>query len=228
MRIIFVRHGHPDYRKDCLTDMGLLHANAAAERLKNEQLSEIYSSTCGRAYETAERIAALHGMDVIGCDFMREIGWGSVDEEPITKNGHPWFTAEELVSLGLSVSSPTWDSEEPFSRNTTVRYVHNVEQNFDAWLESFGYKRSGLYYRVTKANDKNVMMVSHAGSSSAALSHLLNIPFPQYCANIQPDFTAITVITLTGSDGELISPKVEILNDARHISEIETEKVYEK
>lgn len=31
MRIIFVRHGEPDYQKDCLTDEGRVQAAAAAE-----------------------------------------------------------------------------------------------------------------------------------------------------------------------------------------------------
>ena len=53
MRIVFVRHGHPNYEKDCLTDLGRLHAAAAAERLAAEGITEIYSSTCGRAYETS-------------------------------------------------------------------------------------------------------------------------------------------------------------------------------
>ena len=33
MRIIFVRHGEPDYARDCLTDAGRRQAAAAAERL---------------------------------------------------------------------------------------------------------------------------------------------------------------------------------------------------
>ena len=53
MKIIFVRHGHPDYEKDCLTELGHKQAEAAAERLKDEPIWRIYSSTCGRAYETA-------------------------------------------------------------------------------------------------------------------------------------------------------------------------------
>ena len=32
MRIIFVRHGHPNYRKDCLTELGHAHAEAAPSR----------------------------------------------------------------------------------------------------------------------------------------------------------------------------------------------------
>ena len=33
MRIIFVRHGHPDYIKNCLTEIGHKQAEAAAQRL---------------------------------------------------------------------------------------------------------------------------------------------------------------------------------------------------
>ena len=39
MRIIFVRHGHPNYVNDCLTELGHKHAAAAAERLKDEGIS---------------------------------------------------------------------------------------------------------------------------------------------------------------------------------------------
>jgi len=35
MRIIFVRHGHPNYEKDCLTELGHRQAEAAAQRLKD-------------------------------------------------------------------------------------------------------------------------------------------------------------------------------------------------
>ena len=49
MRIVFVRHGHPNYELDCLTELGHLHAEAAAKRVADEGISEIYASTCGRA-----------------------------------------------------------------------------------------------------------------------------------------------------------------------------------
>ena len=49
MRIIFVRHGKPDYVHDCLTDAGKRQAAAAAERLAGEGITGIYASPCGRA-----------------------------------------------------------------------------------------------------------------------------------------------------------------------------------
>ena len=54
MRIVFVRHGEPDYVHDCLTEKGRMQALAAAERLREEGIGEIWSSPLGRAAETAE------------------------------------------------------------------------------------------------------------------------------------------------------------------------------
>ena len=57
MRIVFVRHGEPDYTHDCLTEQGKLQALAAAERLREEGIEEIFSSPLGRAAETAAATA---------------------------------------------------------------------------------------------------------------------------------------------------------------------------
>ena len=79
MRIIFVRHGEPDYARDCLTPTGKRQAAAAARRLEREGIQEIYASPMGRARETAQFTADLLG------DFMgrwrhaRE--WTSMDAE---------------------------------------------------------------------------------------------------------------------------------------------------
>ena len=53
MRIVFVRHGEPDYARDCLTENGREQAMAAAKRLRGEGIEAIYSSPLGRAAETA-------------------------------------------------------------------------------------------------------------------------------------------------------------------------------
>lgn len=37
MKIYFIRHGHPNYKKDCLTELGHLQAAAAAIELSNEK-----------------------------------------------------------------------------------------------------------------------------------------------------------------------------------------------
>ena len=76
MRIIFVRHGEPDYARDRLTEVGRAQAAAAAERLAGEGISEIYASPCGRASETASYAAKRLGLPVTILDYMHEISWG--------------------------------------------------------------------------------------------------------------------------------------------------------
>ena len=221
MRIIFVRHGYPDYKQDCLTDIGHLHAEAAAVRLADEPFKRIFSSTCGRAVETAEHIAAKHDLPVESFDFMREITWGPIEGDSLPhKNGYPWIVVEAMVEEGETLMNLNWMEEGSFANNSVKFLVRNIGEEFDKLLAELGYVREGEYYRVVKPNDDTVAMVSHGGSSSAALSHLFNLPFPFVCESVRALFTAITVVKLKGKEGELISPRFEILNDARHIAPI--------
>ena len=224
MRIIFVRHGHPDYQKDCLTPLGHLHAEAAAERLRGETIHRAFSSSKGRARETAEHILKGRELSLTLCDFIREIGWGPYGEEELPHRGHPWYTAGDMVSRGESITRSDWAEKEPFCNNRVRDCVALVAKGTDEWLASLGYEREGEFYRVKKMSEENILMTSHAGSSSAALAHMFNMPFPFACVALEPCFTAITIVsfggTFGGKEGDLISPRFELLNDARHIEGI--------
>ena len=226
MKIYFVRHGHPDYKNDCLTELGHLQAQAAAERMKDCGFSEIYSSTKGRAMQTAEYTAKLHGLDIVPCDFIREIGWKSIDENPIPEDGHPWRLSRYMAANGIGMFHQDWQTREPYCRSVMVDYVEKVSVGIDAWLAELGYQREGDYYRVTGENtDRRVAMFSHAGSSSAALSHIVNIPFPHFCAAFQCGFTSITVLKLSNEVGSLCYPQFSLLNDIRHTEGLRAEEI---
>lgn len=226
MRIIFVRHGHPDYDNDCLTESGHIQAEKVAKRLEDEEICHVYSSSCGRAYETAEHIAKVHNLDVEACDFIRETAWGTTEGEPLAHNGHPWYTAKDMVTEGLDILSPDWENEEPFCRNKILETAKVAWQGFDELLEKLGFKREGKYYRVCEENDKNYVVVSHGGASTAVISHLLNLPLPFFYKSVQLDFTSVTIIALKGDKGQLTSPKIELLNDSRHAEIIDIEWKY--
>lgn len=227
MRIVFVRHGHPDYKLDCLTQLGHQHAEAAAQRLEDEPFTKIYSSTCGRAVETAEHIAARHDLPVESFDFMREIKWGSVNGEELPyKGGYPWAVASAMVANGETLMDPNWAEEGAFANNSVKYLVQNIAVEFDKLLETLGYVREGEFYRITRDNPDTVAMVSHGGSSAAVLAHLFNLPFPFCCNTLRCDFTGITVITFTGEAGTLTAPRFEIVTDNRHIAKIDGEMFF--
>jgi probable phosphoglycerate mutase len=226
MKIIFVRHGHPDYRKDCLTEIGHLHGKAVAERLKNEKIDRICSSSCGRARETAEHIAVYHDLPVETFDFIREIGWGSIDGTELYKNGHPWFTVDDMIENGESLHDAEFEKNPRFSNNKVIHDVKRIGEGFDEWLLDLGYKREGDYYRVLRKNDGNVIMVSHGGASSAALAHLFSLPFLLTLSIVRADYTAITIVSLDAEEGHLALPKFDMMNDSKHIQGIEAEKYF--
>ena len=228
MRIIFVRHGHPDYAHDCLTELGRQHAAAAALRLQDEGIEAIYSSTHGRAMETASHLAdALH-LPVTGCDFMREINWGSVDGEPLFADGHPWDTVDRMVAQGESLVDPDWQNSETFRRNRVVQCVEKVAAGTDAWLATLGYTREGLYYRAGKDTKRTIAAFGHGGASTAILAHLFNLPFPFVTSTMGPDYTGITIVELPDVEGALVKPRLEMLNDARHIRGLTVENYFGK
>ena len=224
MRIIFVRHGHPNYDLDCLTPLGHKHGEAVAERLKNEPVEKIYSSTCGRAVETAEHIDVNFGLGVEGLEFMREIKWGSADGSPIYEDGHPWLNSDYLVEQGKDLLDKDWRESEQYRNNRVTAAGDKLGEGLDEWLEELGYKREGDYYRVGNVRYGTIVLVSHGGASSAALAHLFNLPLPFVCSAICPDYTAVTVVGLSEKKGTLVAPKFEIMNDARHIANIAEKK----
>lgn len=227
MKIYFVRHGHPDYNTDSLTELGKKQAQAAAERLKNCDIERIFASSKGRAIQTAEYTADKLGLEVIQCDFIREIGWGSIDGEPMYGNGQPWAISERYVSEGKGIANKDWQTADLFNNNVVVSSYQTVADGIDSWLSELGYKREGDYYRVAENIPyETVTMFSHAGSSTAALSHMFNIPFPQLCGIIDIACTSITVVELSNERGALVSPRFRLLNDAKHTEGLSVKNFY--
>ena len=224
MRIIFVRHGHPNYEKDCLTELGHLQAEAAAERLKGEPIEKIYSSTNGRAYETAGHINKYFGLEIEQLQFMRELSFvkkapGMEDSYPEIPDslGFPWEGSDTVVAEGKSLFDKELTSLPVFAKFNYPRQAEQVCREFDGLLASLGVVREGLYYRIPNGTKyKTLLMVSHGGSSTAVLAHLFNLPF-HFLANItRPHHTSVTVVDFPEGDGP-ISPRLTLFNDAKHI-----------
>lgn len=217
MRLIFVRHGSPDYKNDCLTEEGHIQARQAAKRLEGEGITRVYSSSCGRAYETAQYTAAALGLEVIKLDFMREIQWGSIDGTPIFANGQPWKVTDKAIREGVDFFNKAEEDRIWTGSKISINKVM-IGEALDEWLETLGYKREGQFYGVVGDNtDTSVALFSHGGSSTAALAHLLNLPFAYLCTRLCPDLTAVTILSFGNEKGELVWPYIELANDARHI-----------
>ncbi len=234
MKLILVRHGHPDYVHDCLTPLGHSQAEAAANVLKDTHLNSIWSSSCGRAYETALHTAKMHGMEVTKLDFMREISYAPKLEEDKKsfeqmsdeerhvyweQEYNAWLQAQKTVAEGIELN----EFAPRFARNTVGEHNQRVINGLDEWLYDFGYERQGSYYRVLRNNSDTIALFGHGGSFTSLICHLLNMPFEVGLAAFGINFTAISRFEFREDlpEGTLIQPTLDLFGDARHIENCE-------
>jgi probable phosphoglycerate mutase len=219
MRLLFIRHGEPNYELDCLTERGKTQAQLLAQRLKNAKIDELWVSPMGRARETAAPVAEILNKPLNTLEFMHEVDWNSTDGQPLFAEGNPWDIMDEMARLGLDPSRPDWRELSYFKTNSILNSVDYVEKNFDQWLAGYGYIREGYYYRhtVEEQEHRTVAIFSHGGSSSVAMSHMLNLSFAHVCAFFHMEFTSISILRLEKGKGNCTLPALERFNDAGHL-----------
>lgn len=215
MRIIFVRHGEPDYENDCLTPTGRRQAEAAAKRLECEGIQEIYASPMGRASETASYTAQLLRLPVVTLPFMHEISWGG---ENTPEEGHPWTLSDWMIAReDFDFYSNDWRSHPYYVNNIAVQYLDAVSSQFDEFLLGQGYRHEGTRFLCRTDTQKTIAVFSHGGSGACVLSHLLALPFPYVCTVLPYDFTSIIILEFPVRKGEYVHPRIELFNDCAHI-----------
>jgi broad specificity phosphatase PhoE len=84
--ILLARHGETDWNRDGrwqgwsdppLNETGRAQARLLAEQLRSTPFGAVYASDLRRAAETAEIVAATHGLEVVADPGLREIDVGS-------------------------------------------------------------------------------------------------------------------------------------------------------
>ena len=93
MKLVFIRHGEPDYTRDSLTEKGMREAAYLGERVKEWKVDGLYVSCLGRARKTAEPVEAALGRKGIVLDWLQE------------------FRAKIDPKYGTGWTGYTWDPE---------------------------------------------------------------------------------------------------------------------
>lgn len=85
MRLLFIRHGDPDYAHDSLTEKGKREAQLLAKLAPSMDLGEVYVSTLGRAQETASY--SLKATGKLGTE--KTVDWIQEFMTDLNLNEHP-------------------------------------------------------------------------------------------------------------------------------------------
>lgn len=72
MKLLFIRHGDPDYTIDSLTEKGWKEAEFLSEKIAALDVRDFYVSPLGRAKDTASCTLKKNGRTATECKWLRE------------------------------------------------------------------------------------------------------------------------------------------------------------
>lgn len=165
--IFLVRHGQTEWNvidqfqgqmNSELTELGRSQARSAVEHLTGQGITRAYSSSLGRALETAEIINESLGLELITSDNLREMSLG------------PW---ERVLISEAEKRDP-----EQFGhfRNTPERFALSGAETFPQLQD----RVVSEIYRIAKEHaGEKVLVVSHGIAIKTLLLHLNDQPLSQ-------------------------------------------------
>ncbi len=177
MRLLFIRHGDPDYAVDGLTPTGQLEAQLLSDRIAPMDIAEYYVSTMGRARDTARPTLEKAGRTAEECDWLREfsIGVHRPDKEGAL-SAVPWdWLPQDWAKDPILLDREHWHEHPVFAEMDLKGAYDYVVAEFERVLAAHGYVRDGLCYRVERQSSETLAFFCHFGVSCVLMSRLMNV-----------------------------------------------------
>lgn len=174
MEILIVRHGDPDYANDTLTEKGKIEAELLAEKLSKMKIDACYVSPLGRARDTAQYTLDKINQEAEVLDWLHEFRGRQVLEDGTKRRC--W---EQLPSVWANEEiyyTDDWYKTDLMKSVNAGEEYHKIIAEFNAFLESYGYKREGKLFKVLKGNHDRVVLFCHYAVGCVLTSYLLGIP----------------------------------------------------
>ena len=159
MRLIFIRHGDPDYEHDNLTEKGKREVALLTERVCSwKNITQFYQSPLGRAKATAAPSLKALGRDAVTCDWLREFDYKArmtkdyPDKSRIGKEVMCWdLLPEYYTSYKKFFDKDCWTDTKFMKSGKIKKYYKQVCNGIDGILSEYGYTRNQKnFYDVAK------------------------------------------------------------------------------
>lgn len=193
MRILFIRHGDPDYVNDTLTEKGHREAALLAEQIMNLGTGECYVSPLGRAQatasysmkklgKTAETLEWLREfpaqIDLNYAEHLRKVYPNAEQKDGIYTPRIVWDMIPSYWTGHGEYMDQRWRETEVCRNSDTIQIYDRMTSEFDRFLAAHGYVKEGRKYRVEKANSNTVTFFCHFGITCVFLAHIWDLsPF---------------------------------------------------
>jgi alpha-ribazole phosphatase len=199
-KVFLVRHGETNWNLEMrfqgrgnisLNETGRNQARLLSRRLSNEKFSEVFSSPLLRARETAEIIAAVHGLTPRLVDGLREIFFGDWEGKIYTEMDEKDRNAVDLWMLNPETGTiPGGESFEQFRERTLRSYEELLSTD----------------------HERNFLIVTHAGAIKVLVAGILDIPFSRI-TRLKLSPSSLTTILYD----DWRNPYLDLFNDICHL-----------
>ena len=175
MKLLFVRHGDPDYEHDALTDKGVREAALLAPRLAAlEGVRGCYVSPLGRAKATAAPTLARAGWTWEEMPWLREFAPRIRRPDAPDKWNIAWdWLPQDWTADERFYDKDRWAEPPAMAAAGVGDEARWVAQGLDEVLAGHGYRREGNLYRVERPNNGTLVFFCHFGVTCVMLGHLL-------------------------------------------------------
>ena len=219
MLLYIVRHGHPDYATDSLTERGWLQAEAVGKRLAATGIDQVYASPMGRARQTAEPTCRLLDLPCHIEPWAHEVQDERLTEEPYGKPTSVTMVQNTYYRENGGIDLPYDRAYEAvgFRRSGMKDAVAYIEEGGRDFLERLGYKEENGVYRILRANEDRVALFCHSIMARAWISTLLHIPIHMMWAGFHYTHTGVTVLEFRNNEDGFTAPKCLCYSDMSHL-----------
>ena len=219
MLLYIVRHGHPDYATDSLTERGWLQAEAVGKRLAATGIDQVYASPMGRARQTAEPTCRLLDLPCHIEPWAHEVQDERLTEEPYGKPISVTMVQNTYYRENGGIDLPYDRAYEAvgFRASGMKDAVAYIEEGGRDFLERLGYKEENGVYRILRANEDRVALFCHSIMARAWISTLLHIPIHMMWAGFHYTHTGVTVLEFRNNADGFTAPKCLCYSDMSHL-----------
>ncbi|MCR4562719.1 MAG: histidine phosphatase family protein [Bacilli bacterium] len=218
MRLIFIRHGDPDYSNDSLTERGQKEAAALTKRIDAMKISEVYASPLGRAYLTA-KIACKNRpeLQIKVLPWLKEFEARITLEDGIPRHVWDWKPSIWAETDGF-YSKDEWSTTAFFKDSEEMRSLYNTAvSELDKLLKEKGYARENNHYKVIRSTHDTYVFFCHFAIECVFLSHLINVSpmilWQGFCA--AP--SGVTIVNTEEREKGISSFRISHFGDTSHL-----------
>lgn len=232
MRLIFIRHGDPDYVNDDLTEKGKREVALLTERIcKWKNVTAFYTSPLGRAKATGKPALEKLNREATICPWLKEFNAARWDLMPDF-----YFSNSDFFN------KDKWQNTDFMVEKNTPADYQEVCNGIDSLLAEYGYVRNekgfydvkapvpnrnwkepipGYHLKSVKEDypeEKTLVFFCHLGIMFTIISHLVGVSPMQLW---QGFYVAPTSITILNSEERKSGQgwfRVERLGDTNHLT----------